>query len=127
MLCDASAWSGHAAHLPELLNRLPWRLQEGWGKISLVKPSGSCWIRHECVKCRASGCSRGRPMDRAMGQLQVQKVPRWRLTIKNLQEDVEVARRRESLRSRRPDESEGEPKASLVLPVEGSSSWEMEP
>lgn len=36
-------------------------------------------------------------MDRAMGQLQVQKVPRWRLTIKNLQEDVEVARRRESL------------------------------
>lgn len=32
-------------------------------------------------------------MDRARGQLHVQKVPRWRLTIKNLQEDVEVARR----------------------------------
>lgn len=40
-------------------------------------------------------------MDRARGQLHVQKVPRWRLTIKNLQEDVEVARRRESLRSSR--------------------------
>lgn len=31
MLCDASALGmGHAAHLPELLNRLAWRLQEGW-------------------------------------------------------------------------------------------------
>jgi hypothetical protein len=28
-------------------------------------------------------------MDRAKGQLHVQKVPRWRLTIKKLQEDVE--------------------------------------
>lgn len=62
-------------------------------------------------------------MDRARGQLHVQKVPRWRLTIKNLQEDVEVARRRESLRPSRPNESEGEPKPSPVLPVEGSSSW----
>lgn len=38
MLCDASAWNGH---LPELLNRLPWRLQEGWGEILLVKPAGT--------------------------------------------------------------------------------------
>lgn len=111
--------------LPELLNRLPWRLQEGRGKISLVKPSGTCWIRHECVESRASGCSRGRPIGRARGQLHVQKVPRWRLTIKNLQEDVEVARRRESLRSSWPEERASQRQS--VVPVEGSSSWEMEP
>lgn len=67
-------------------------------------------------------------MDRARGQLHVQKVPRWRLTIKNLQEDVEVARRRESLRSSSAGREGGEPKAvSSVSSVEGSSSWEMEP
>lgn len=68
-------------------------------------------------------------MDRAKGHLQVQKVPRWRLTIKNLQEDVEVARRRESLGSSRPDESEREPKTSLVLPVEGAhpGRWNLDP
>lgn len=60
-------------------------------------------------------------MDRARGQLHVQKTPRWRLTIKNLQEDVEVARRRESLRS-----SRGEPKAvgrvsgGQVIPGDGT-------
>lgn len=64
-------------------------------------------------------------MDRARGQLHVQKLPRWRLTIKNLQEDVEVARRRESLRSSRPEDRAAQ--RQLVLPVEGSSSWEMEP
>lgn len=42
-------------------------------------------------------------MDRARGQLHVQQAPRWRLTIKKLQEDVEVARRRESLCSSRPE------------------------
>lgn len=69
-------------------------------------------------------------MDRAEGQLHVQKVPRWRLTIKNLQEDVEVARRRESLRSSRwqAGGEGGEPEAiSSVSSMEGSSSWEMEP
>lgn len=59
-------------------------------------------------------------MGRARGQLHVQKVPRWRLTIKNLQEDVEVARRRESLRSSWPEERASQRQS--VVPVEGSSS-----
>lgn len=64
-------------------------------------------------------------MDRESGQLHVQKVPRWRLTIKNLHEDVEVARRRESLRFSRPEERESQRQS--VLPVKGSSFCEMEP
>lgn len=67
----------HGAHLPELLNRLAWRLQEGWGQISLVRqfrPAGTGWIRHECVKCSSvrlqqtlsKGQSKG-PIARAEG------------------------------------------------------------
>jgi hypothetical protein len=37
--------NGQAAHLPELLNRLAWRLQEGEGQISLVRSGRNTLVK----------------------------------------------------------------------------------
>lgn len=66
-------------------------------------------------------------MDRARGQLHVQKAPRWRLTIKNLQEDVEVARRRESLRSSRPEQRRAKGSLSRQWRAGHPGRWNLNP
>lgn len=67
-------------------------------------------------------------MDGAEGQLHVQKVPRWRLTIKSLQEEVELARSREPLCCGRPGgPDEKGPVCSVCLIRGGQVILGMEP